>query len=97
MDEQRSPASPVSVVIADEAALPFGPPHLLDRQAGAEVVRQGEWVVRLTKSQAEDVLDWLQANGFPPCELACREDGFAVHCPGLRAYWDKGRRIRVVG
>lgn len=95
MDEQRSPGRPVSVVIADSAAPPVGPPHLLERRPCADEARQ-EWVVGLTKPQAEDMLDWLEANGYPAGEVICREDGFAVRCPGFRAYRDKGGAIGLV-
>jgi CheY-like chemotaxis protein len=35
----------------------------------------------LTLSEAEDMLDWLVANGYPPGELTYQAaSGFAVHC-----------------
>jgi hypothetical protein len=30
----------------------------------------------LTKSEAEDLLDWLEANGLPPCELKLSPEGY---------------------
>jgi CheY-like chemotaxis protein len=55
-------------------------------------VKQAEapWVSGLTKTQAEDLLDWLQANGYPPAELSCRKEGFAVRCPGFRMRKSEG-------
>jgi hypothetical protein len=35
----------------------------------------------LNKSQAEDLLDWLEANGYGPAELTYAPDGFTVRCP----------------
>jgi len=36
----------------------------------------------LTKSAAEDLLDWLQANGYPPAEVTYEEGvGFGVRLP----------------
>ena len=62
----------------------------LDAAALLRVVRRDvdraepRWVSGLTKAEAEDLLDWLEANGYAPAELSLREDGFAVRCPGLR-------------
>jgi DNA-binding response OmpR family regulator len=62
----------------------------LDAAALLRVVRRDvdraepRWVSGLTKAEAEDLLDWLEANGYPPAELSLREDGFAARCPGLR-------------
>jgi CheY-like chemotaxis protein len=42
------------------------------------------WVTGLTHAEAEDLLDWLEANGYPPAKLSFTEGmGFAVRCPGL--------------
>jgi CheY-like chemotaxis protein len=42
------------------------------------------WVTGLGAGQAEDLLDWLAANGYPPAELSCTDGaGFAVRCPGF--------------
>ena len=42
------------------------------------------WVTGLTHAEAEDLLDWLEANGYPPAQLSFTEGvGFAVRCPGL--------------
>jgi hypothetical protein len=35
----------------------------------------------LNKSQAEDLLDWLEANGYGPAELTYAPTGFIVRCP----------------
>jgi two-component system response regulator MprA len=43
------------------------------------------WVTGLTGAEAEDLLDWLAANGYPPAELAFTGGvGFAVRCPGFQ-------------
>jgi len=39
---------------------------------------EAEWVSGLTLVDAEGLLDWREANGYPPSELTLREDGFAV-------------------
>ncbi len=42
------------------------------------------WITGLARAQAEDLLDWLAANGYPPAELSCPDGvGFAVRCPGF--------------
>jgi CheY-like chemotaxis protein len=44
------------------------------------------WVTGLSRTEAEDLLDWLEANGYPPAELSWTEElGFAVRCPDLSA------------
>jgi hypothetical protein len=35
----------------------------------------------LNKTQAEDLLDWLEANGYGPAELTYAPNGFIVRCP----------------
>jgi hypothetical protein len=35
----------------------------------------------LSKTEAEDLLDWLEANHRGPAELSYAPDGFAVRCP----------------
>ena len=43
------------------------------------------WVTGLTRAEAEDLLDWLEANGYPPAELSFTDGvGFAVHSPGFQ-------------
>jgi CheY-like chemotaxis protein len=61
-----------------------------------DAARPEEWVTGLTLRQAEDLLDWLQANGYPPGQVALREDLFAVRCPGFRAYRDEDGHVRFV-
>jgi CheY-like chemotaxis protein len=40
-----------------------------------------EWITGLTKTEAENLLDWLEANGYPPGEVDYETDkGFAVRC-----------------
>jgi CheY-like chemotaxis protein len=39
------------------------------------------WVDGLTLREAEDLLDWLEANGYPPAEFGQGKEGFAVRCP----------------
>jgi hypothetical protein len=36
------------------------------------------WVSGLTKTEAEDCLDWLEANGYTQREVALKGDGFAI-------------------
>ncbi len=61
-----------------------------------DAARPEEWVGGLTMRQAEDLLDWLQANGYPPGQLALREELFAVRCLGFRAYRDEDGVLRFV-
>ena len=45
----------------------------------AGVQQQSQRVAGLTKSQAEDLLDWLEANGYRDCHVAYTPGkGFAV-------------------
>jgi hypothetical protein len=47
-----------------------------DRDPGAATQ---EWVVGLTRTEAEELLDWLEANGLAALEVAFDEpSGFAV-------------------
>jgi CheY-like chemotaxis protein len=64
----------------------------------ADVSRAGaDWLAGLTKAQAEDWLDWLEANGYPPAHLAYQEgQGFAVRCPGFRVSRDENGDIRFI-
>jgi CheY-like chemotaxis protein len=59
---------------------PVDPSALLRAVQGQ--VEAGEGCVRgLTLQQAEDLLDWLQANGYPPATVAYVDsEGFAVRC-----------------
>jgi CheY-like chemotaxis protein len=61
-----------------------------------DAARPEEWVAGLTLRQAEDLLDWLQANGYPPGQVAVRGETFAVRCPGFRAYRDEDGGVRFV-
>jgi two-component system, cell cycle response regulator DivK len=79
---------------------PVDPRELLDlvdrqvRQAAAE------WLTGLTKEQAEHLLDWLEANGYPSGEVVAGDSGFALRCPGyvVRRTPDGGARfIRASG
>ena len=59
-----------------------------------------EWVSGLTKSEAEALLDWLEAHGIGPREVALRGGrDFAVLCRwprGFRALKDASGRLRFV-
>lgn len=68
--------------------------RLVRRQV--DMNRPEEWVEGLSRDQAEDILDWLEANGYPPGELDVREEAFAVRCAGFRAYRDEDGGIRFV-
>jgi hypothetical protein len=49
--------------------------------SGAERVEQAG----LTMAQAEDLLDWLDTNGYSPAGVTCREGkGFTVRCLSSR-------------
>lgn len=61
-----------------------------------DVARTEEWLGGLTLRQAEDLLDWLQANGYRRGEMAVREEMFAVRCPGFRACRGEGGGVRFV-
>jgi CheY-like chemotaxis protein len=52
--------------------------------ASTEGRQAGRWVTGLTHGEAQDLLDWLEANGYPPAELSfTEEEGFAVRCPSF--------------
>jgi CheY-like chemotaxis protein len=54
--------------------------------------RPTEWARGLTKAEAEELLDWLEAQGAAG-ELSYEEGGgFAVRCPGFRAEKDASGR-----
>ena len=61
-----------------------------------EVVHQElKWAHGLNKSEAEDLLDWLEnheASGQVKMEA---NDGFAVRCPGFRAVRDANGQLRI--
>jgi DNA-binding response OmpR family regulator len=69
----------------------------IDATTFLEVVRQqvrrtAEWARGLTKAEAEELLDWLEAHGVAG-ELALEAPGFAVRCPGFRAGRDASGRV----
>jgi CheY-like chemotaxis protein len=75
----------------------------VDAGALLQVVRadvsqaRAEWLARLTKTQAEDWLDWLEAHGYPAAHLSYQEgQGFAVRCPGFLVSRDENGNIRFV-
>jgi two-component system cell cycle response regulator DivK len=55
-----------------------------------------EWAHGLTKAQAEDLLDWLEAQGAAgELALEAERPGFAVRCPGFRVERDASGRVRL--
>jgi hypothetical protein len=66
-----APLSPVPPIRL--AAMPEGLRSRLTRD-----VRGTGYVSGLTKSEAEDYLDWLEANGFTHRQLALAPDGFVI-------------------
>jgi CheY-like chemotaxis protein len=61
----------------------------VDVNALLQVVQQElrcprEWVRGLTKAEAEELLDWLEAHGAAGALDYEEGRGFAVHCPGFR-------------
>jgi CheY-like chemotaxis protein len=60
---------------------PIDPDELL-QVVGRQVRRPPpEWVNGLSKTEAEDLLDWLEANGYPSAEVSFQpKHGFAVRC-----------------
>jgi CheY-like chemotaxis protein len=78
-------ADPQSRRQAEEAGFeqvlskPLDPVALL-RAVGQGGAGEGGCVRGLTLQQAEDLLDWLQGNGYPPATVAYVDsEGFAVH------------------
>jgi hypothetical protein len=57
---------------------------------GQELRRRAEWVRGLTKAEAEELLDWLEAHGAAGALDYEEGRGFAVRCPGLRAEREAG-------
>lgn len=54
----------------------------------------GEWAYGLTKSQAEDLLDWLERQGSPGQVEIDANQSFAVYCPHFRVEQDtKGQLV----
>jgi CheY-like chemotaxis protein len=60
---------------------PVDPTTLLQVVTTQVTRAQREWVTGLSKSQADALLDWLEANGYPPAEFTFTVGvGFAVRC-----------------
>jgi hypothetical protein len=79
--------NPRRVVMETQA--PRGPRATLPRASEASLAAQGRAPVviepvtysGLNKTQAEELLDWLHANGYHDCELSFDEQaGFTVRC-----------------
>lgn len=54
-----------------------------------------EWAIGLAKTEAEDLLDWLEcqrAHGHVEIEA---DQNFAVHCPGFGVYRDTSGQLTV--
>jgi CheY-like chemotaxis protein len=80
-------ADPASRQRAEEAGFelfltkPVDPGALLQAVGGLPAQGEGGCVRGLTLQQAEDLLDWLQGNGYPPATVAYVDsEGFAVRC-----------------
>ena len=57
------------------------PPALLEAAASPCVEPQDTWVTGLTKAEAEELLDWLEAHGRAALEIVYDPAaGFSVHC-----------------
>lgn len=54
-----------------------------------------EWAHGLSKSEAEDLLDWLENQGSPGHVQSEANQSFAVRCPGFRAVRDSSGHLRV--
>jgi CheY-like chemotaxis protein len=72
----------------------------VDADALLEVVHQDlrgptEWVLGLTKYEAEELLDWLEAQGTVGELEYGADQGFAVRCPGFRAEKDENGQLRL--
>jgi CheY-like chemotaxis protein len=55
-----------------------------------------EWVRGLTKTEAEELLDWLAAHGAAGEVDYEAGEGFAVHCPGFRVEKDASGRVQLL-
>jgi CheY-like chemotaxis protein len=61
---------------------PVEPAAVLQAVRGPVEPPSTGWITGLTSAEAEDLLDWLEANGYPPAELSFTDGvGFAVRCP----------------
>jgi two-component system cell cycle response regulator DivK len=78
---------------------PVDPAELLEvigRQIEREPSRTANVVSRLTKEQAEQLLDWLENHGCTARAVTLAADGFVVRClppPGLQLIQDKDGRL----
>jgi len=54
-----------------------------------------EWAHGLNKTEAEDLLDWLENHGASGQVKMDMNDGFAVRCPGFRAGRDANGHLRI--
>ena len=54
-----------------------------------------EWANGLSRSEAEDLLDWLEYQGSPGQVKSEANQSFAVRCPGFRAIRDAGGHLMV--
>jgi hypothetical protein len=60
-----------------------------------ELGRSAEWVHGLSKSEAEDLLDWLENQGATGQVQDEGNESFALHCPGFQAFRDTNGRLAV--
>jgi CheY-like chemotaxis protein len=72
----------------------------VDADALLQVVHQDlrgptEWVRGLTKTEAEELLDWLETQGTTGELDHEQSQGFAVRCPGFQAETDESGRLRL--
>jgi hypothetical protein len=70
---------------------------VIGRQIEREPSRTASVVSRLTKEQAEQLLDWLENHGCTALAVTPAEDGFVVRClppPGFQLIQKKDGRLR---
>jgi CheY-like chemotaxis protein len=61
---------------------PVDPAAVLRAVGGPAEPPGNGWITGLSRPEADDLLDWLEVNGYPPTELAFVDgEGFAVRCP----------------
>jgi hypothetical protein len=53
------------------------------------------WLDGLDLRQAEHLIDWLQANGYPPVEVRITLHGVRLRCPGFRISRDARGELQV--
>jgi hypothetical protein len=69
------PVDPGAVLRAVSTPAGSLPTSTEGRQAGG-------WVTGLSQAEATDLLDWLEANNYPPTDVTLIPgEGFAVRCP----------------